>query len=199
MNGPEIALATPGPADGALPPKPAPDPGFQPFGDDGPTFWDLLDVVNPLQHIPVVAAVYRYFTGDEIDPVPKVAGGALFGGIIGAVASVADVVLEEATGRDAGEHAMALLGDDEGGDIAPFAVAENEPPILPAPVATEPLPAVTGAVVAGAANAGVADHADVLAWARRERAWAAETAAAGRYREAEGLAGAPARRVDVVG
>ena len=41
---------------------------FKFFGKDGFTFFDFLDVINPLQHIPVVSTLYRSLTGDEIDP-----------------------------------------------------------------------------------------------------------------------------------
>src|SRR3546814_18549505 len=51
------------------------------------TFSDLLDLVNPLQHIPGVAQVYRAVTGDAIKPAVKIVGGALFGGPIGDIAS----------------------------------------------------------------------------------------------------------------
>src|SRR3546814_5593745 len=51
------------------------------------TFSDLLDLVNPLQHIPGVAQVYRAVTGDAIKPAVKIVGGALFGGPIGVIAS----------------------------------------------------------------------------------------------------------------
>ena len=48
------------------------------------TFGDVLDLVNPLQHLPVVSTVYRKLTGDVITPAMDIAGGALFGGPIGA-------------------------------------------------------------------------------------------------------------------
>lgn len=62
---------------------------FKAFGDDGLTFSDVLDVVNPLQHIPVLGHIYRKLTGDEIDPASKLAGATLYGGPIGAAFSVA--------------------------------------------------------------------------------------------------------------
>ena len=36
------------------------------FGKDGFTLGDFLDIINPLQHIPVVSTVYRAITGDKI-------------------------------------------------------------------------------------------------------------------------------------
>ena len=57
-------------------------------GDDGLGFADLLDVINPLQHIPVIANLYRAITGDQISPPARMAGGTLFGGPIGFVSSL---------------------------------------------------------------------------------------------------------------
>lgn len=73
-------------------------------------FKELLDIINPLQHLPVISTIYRRITGDEIDPVAKVAGGALYGGLIGLGLSVADVAVEKMTGEDTGDHVMDMLG-----------------------------------------------------------------------------------------
>lgn len=101
-----------------LPPRPAraegdaasARPGKPLFGDDGFTFSDFLDIINPLQHIPIVNTVYRAITGDRIDPGSRIAGGGLFGGPIGLVASLVSGMVEESTGKDPGEHALAALG-----------------------------------------------------------------------------------------
>ncbi len=83
------------------------------FGKDGFTFHDLLDVINPLQHLPVVSTLYRKFTGDEISPASRVAGGGLFGGVIGLAGSLFNVAVEKATGADVGGHVVALVtGED---------------------------------------------------------------------------------------
>lgn len=58
------------------------------FGEDGFTFGDIIDIVNPLQHIPVVSSLYRKMTGDDIAPAMEIAGGALFGGPLGAAISM---------------------------------------------------------------------------------------------------------------
>lgn len=72
-------------------------------------FGDLIDMVNPLQHIPVISHLYRDFTGDTIRPVSKLIGSALFGGAIGAGVALVNVVAEEATGEDLTGNAMALM------------------------------------------------------------------------------------------
>ncbi len=69
-------------------------------------FLDFLDIINPLQHIPIISTIYRHITGDEIGAVAQVAGGALFGGPIGAAAGAASAVIEHETGKEVG---MALI------------------------------------------------------------------------------------------
>lgn len=82
-------------------------------------FLDLLDAINPLQHIPVVSTLYREATGDDIGNPARIAGGFLFGGVLGLVGSIANAVLDETTGKDLGDHLMGLAGgDDSPGDEA---------------------------------------------------------------------------------
>jgi hypothetical protein len=82
---------------------------FSLWGEDGFTFGDLLDVINPLQHIPVISTIYRALTGDSLAPAPRLLGDTLFGGPIGAATSAANIVVEYLTGKDAGAHMLALL------------------------------------------------------------------------------------------
>ena len=72
-------------------------------------FADLLDVINPLQHIPILNSVYRNFTGDQIKPFARIAGAGIFSGGIGAVAATANVFLEAQSGRDVGGHVMGYV------------------------------------------------------------------------------------------
>jgi|GEM_PF-6243289 len=59
-------------------------------------FSDIIDIVNPLQHIPIVSKFYQSMTGDTIGNIAKIVGGALFGGPLGAMASTAMVVYQSA-------------------------------------------------------------------------------------------------------
>lgn len=78
------------------------------------SFADLIDTVNPLQHIPVVSTLYRDLTGDTISSQARIAGGALYGGPIGFVASMIDSVVNTVTGDDLGGHLLAtLFGSDD--------------------------------------------------------------------------------------
>ncbi len=95
------------------------------FGADGFGFGDLIDIVNPLQHIPIVSSIYRWITGDEISPGSAMAGGALFGGPLGFAGAVANAAFEEVTGDDiAGTAIAALTGDDGAGPGAGTSIAE---------------------------------------------------------------------------
>lgn len=97
----------------------------EPTTDEGFSFWDLLDVINPLQHIPVVSSIYRELTGDTIDAPARMAGGALFGGVFGFAAAAANSVLEAETGEDLGGHMMAFF--DAAPQAAPLRAAESGP------------------------------------------------------------------------
>ena len=92
-------------------------------------FDDLLDAINPLQHLPIVSTFYREITGDKMGSIARIAGGLLYGGPVGMAMSVGDTVLAEASGKDLGGHIMtALFGDDEPGLTQ---VAAGEQPPLP--------------------------------------------------------------------
>jgi len=72
------------------------------------SFKDLLDIVNPLQHLPVVGSIYRYLTGDEPAAGTRIIGDALYGGPIGFGVSVASTaLLTNADGKDIGERVLA--------------------------------------------------------------------------------------------
>jgi len=132
------------------------DGQFRAFGADGFTFLDILDIINPLQHIPLVASIYRDLTGDEIDPASRVIGGTLFGGPFGTIAAMVNVSLEESTGKDMGDHVMAFFeGEDDSTDDA-----ADGPVLANAPVSSGQL----------AATSQITDNIEVLNWARREAA-----------------------------
>lgn len=70
------------------------------FGEDGFTFGDLIDIVNPLQHIPIVNTIYRKISGDTIAPAMEIAGGALFGGPFGAAMSIVTTAFQAYNATD---------------------------------------------------------------------------------------------------
>ncbi len=120
-----------------LPGVDAPEPAASPlrsggkqefFGKDGFGFFDFLDMINPLQHIPILSGLYRKLTGDEISPGARLIGGSIFGGPIGFAAALANVVVEDASGNDIGGHVFAMFdGDNEAPEFIPVQVASAAP------------------------------------------------------------------------
>lgn len=90
-------------------------------GDGESFFHHILDVINPLQHLPVVGTIYRAITGEHIGPIEKIAGDGLYGGIIGAATSAADVAFEAITGKSVEDTVLAWL---KGGDNVAVASAK---------------------------------------------------------------------------
>jgi hypothetical protein len=66
----------------------------------------LIDIVNPLQHIPGISTLYREATGDTMSGIANILGGGLFGGPIGAAASVVNEIISAETGGDIGENVL---------------------------------------------------------------------------------------------
>jgi hypothetical protein len=91
----------------------APDLAYHTMeNEDEYTFGDIIDMINPLQHLPIIGTLYRKFTGDTIKPMSNIIGGAIFGGPVGAVSSTINVVAKSTTGKDIAENAFALVGFD---------------------------------------------------------------------------------------
>ena len=87
-------------------------------------FQDVVDVINPLHHIPVVSMVYRGLTGDRLHPVSQIIGGALYGGPVGAVAGTVNAISQVQTGKDLGDHALSFAGIENSGKKA---IDKNNP------------------------------------------------------------------------
>jgi hypothetical protein len=108
---------------------------------------DLIDIINPLQHIPVVSSLYRHITGDEMGPMAHFAGDALYGGPVGGALALADIAYEKTTGKDVGETVIAALTKPKT-PVADTMIARNLNDISPA---------------AGDANGIIWDDAPVVA------------------------------------
>ena len=85
------------------------------------SFEDLLDFVNPLQHIPVVSSIYRELTGDKIGAAAQLTVGAILGGPIGFIGSVLAVGVETETGKSAEQYALGVLDGSAGAKDAQVA------------------------------------------------------------------------------
>lgn len=116
---------------------------------DGPSFHDVLDIINPLQHIPIINTIYRHLTGDEEGAVADVGGGALWMGPIGLVGALADLAVKAESGKSIGDNILSWLGldDDEtatagNAEAAKTAQAQQQQAQQTA-MTTAPLPAIT--------------------------------------------------------
>jgi len=87
---------------------------FKLWENDEFSFGDLVDVINPLQHIPIIATIYRNWTHDKIGFAPRVIGGAIWGRIGGFVSGLVNAAVEWFTGKDIGDHIYGALFDAPG-------------------------------------------------------------------------------------
>ena len=168
----------------------ASSPDFKPFGDDGFTFDDLIDVINPLQQLPIIGSLYRWLTGDQISPAARIAGGFLFGGPIGLAGSIGSLIVDGVMGGSTDQRVVtALLGPSPAGPEPAAAgpsladaPAENPesalapaagPPLVPAaavPDAGLPVPPATAAPDAGAVTLDSSQEATLLDFIARQSA-----------------------------
>ncbi len=98
--------------------------------EGGFSFHDLLDTINPLQHLPIIATIYRWATGDEPGNVARVVGDGLYGGPIGAALGLANAATRNPTGQDMGERVMTWAfgkGHSDSPAAPATAVACNNP------------------------------------------------------------------------
>ena len=132
--------------------SPKPDSqNFKPFGQDGISFLDFLDIINPLQHIPFVSTIYRNITGDIIDPASKIAGSGLYGGAIGAVTSLFDVMIEHTTGKDIVGHALEKASQNDE-HLGKFARVNQDKTIIDAAATVNYWPKLSATITAHEQN-----------------------------------------------
>ena len=111
-------------------------------------FHHLLDVINPLQHIPVIGTIYRAITGEHIGSVEKIAGDTLYGGLWGAVSSVADVAFEGLTGKSVEDTVLSWFKSGPSTKLAQITA--------PTITATQSLPSSDTPALPSSADADVA-------------------------------------------
>jgi hypothetical protein len=112
----------------ATSPAAAMAPVKAPGTSDGFGFDDLLDIINPLQHIPVVSTLYKHLTGDKIGVPEKIMGDTLYGGVTGLICSLGDAIFQELTGKSVGDTVYAMvIGDDEPKTTGIASATDNNP------------------------------------------------------------------------
>lgn len=91
----------------------------------------VIDVINPLQHLPVISTIYRHMTGDELSPVARIAGDALYGGPVGLAMGVVNAAVESSTGKDVGETVLAMaFGSDNKQKLPGMPPTDTTAPIM---------------------------------------------------------------------
>lgn len=144
------------------------------------SFDDFLDIVNPLQHLPIVGTLYRAITGDQIKTPEKIAGDTLYGGFWGLVSSLADTAFQSITGKNLGDTVLALFSGHR--DAAPTAVAGLSRPAQTPNPGARPAPEPAAAPDFAALTASLARVGSDGDTAQR---------AVYAYRRAYGLSGTP--------
>jgi hypothetical protein len=92
-------------------------------------FGEFVDIINPLQHLPVIATIYRNRTGDTLGFASRVIGGALWGRIGGFVSGAVNGVVDWLTGKDIGDHIYsALFGNSDESKTSKTATNSVESP-----------------------------------------------------------------------
>lgn len=116
---------------------PAPKPAKDAEVDLSLGFGDIVDALNPLQHLPGVSSVYRYVTGDDISLAARLAGDFLYGGPVGLASGTAMAAFEAITGDSPVGH-IASLVEGEGSDaVTPTGTPAAQPhPWMKAPAET---------------------------------------------------------------
>lgn len=100
------------------------DDGFASKSQDA-TFGDLVDILNPLQHLPVVSAIYRAVSGDEIKPAARAIGSLMYGGPLSMISTGVELLVQEAMGTTPEKMIAEKLG---GGETRTAAAPQSAPP-----------------------------------------------------------------------
>jgi hypothetical protein len=88
-------------------------------------FDDFLDIINPLQHIPLISVGYRALTGDEIYGAARLIELGM--GPAAGAGTVFDLALESTTGATMEDHAMAaLFGNGNADNLASIYTDEQQ-------------------------------------------------------------------------
>jgi len=126
------------------------------------SFSDLLDLINPLEHIPLVSSAYRAISGDSIHPLSQIAGDIMYGAVLGApsaiiggAGAIVDRVIQAQTGKNSLAYAAdVMFGASDKPSTKIAAAAEPVTVSAKAPIAEAPsVPSVTPAATPAAANA----------------------------------------------
>ena len=151
----DAASATP-----ATPAQPQADQKPQSKSSDWDfSFHNLLDIINPLEHLPIIGTIYRAITNTHIGVPERIAGDALYGGLWGAVSGVADAAFEAVTGKDFGSTVLAFFtGHHQGTVVAANTAGSTNLAANIAPVTVTPAKQLPSSQ-----SVGTTDSPDIVA------------------------------------
>ncbi len=111
--------------------QPAEDHSIKWWSKDSFSFKDIIDMLNPLQHLPIISTLYRKLTGEHIGGLARIIGGAIYGragGFASMGSSILNAIFGAVTGKDVGERVYAALFGDSTGSGDRTAVAGKASP-----------------------------------------------------------------------
>ena len=123
------------------------------------SFHNLLDIINPLEHLPIIGTIYRAITHTHIGVPERIAGDALYGGLWGAVSGVADAAFEAVTGKDFGSTVLAFFT----GHHRDTAVAANTADATNLAANIAPVTVTPAKQLPSVQSLGTADSPDIVA------------------------------------
>jgi hypothetical protein len=139
--------------------------GLSLWSKGGFSFKDLLDIINPLQHLPVVGSIYRYLTGDEPSGGARIVGDALYGGPIGFGVGVVSTLLTDPQGHDLGERVLAATFGPSSAEITAVAKTDSSSP--PATASSVPAAAPAGPAATPSVTSSEATEPDTTHFAAK--------------------------------
>jgi hypothetical protein len=92
------------------------EPRARPAGGGVLDFDDFLDIINPLQHLPLIGTAYREVTGDHIEAPARFVGGTLYGGVFGLLGALASAAYEGITGESVDGSLLGLFESEPEAD-----------------------------------------------------------------------------------
>lgn len=88
--------------------------------DEGLSFDEVLNSLNPLHHVPIVSTIYQAVSGEKIGIGPRMIAATILGGPVGLIIAGIAAFIEEMSGGTIAEHAVALFEGTTGdGEPAP--------------------------------------------------------------------------------
>lgn len=80
-------------------------------------FKDVLDLINPLEHLPIISNVYHAIVGESTaKPAVKLVGDAVYGGPLGMLSGGVDAIIKQASGKDMVETVAGWFGHEKSTD-----------------------------------------------------------------------------------